>query len=252
MYTRSWNLDTIEPGDEITLTYAVAFAASTTPGLYKNVARVTGTTKNAIAGYGVPMVPFEVSKTVEFLGTGLVLGVSTSTESMVPSAPGLSRTSSCAPLITKDLKPGMSGDEVKKLQTFLNTQGIVVPTTGYYGSLTARAVSTFQEKYADEILIPNGLRRGTGTVGPATRAKINTLACGGNAPTSETAAPTTSATPTPNPSPTPTPTPPAAAKKPQTKSTKNSLGPLVTPNAGGVQYTAPTLPSNWALPKKLW
>ncbi len=39
----------------------------------------------------------------------------------------------------------------------------------------ASAVSEFQEKYAAEILGPNKLKRGTGYVGPATRAKLNRL-----------------------------------------------------------------------------
>lgn len=40
---------------------------------------------------------------------------------------------------------------------------------------TASAVVGFQEKYKDEILIPNNLKYGTGFVGKSTRAKLNQL-----------------------------------------------------------------------------
>src|SRR3989344_1118859 len=55
-----------------------------------------------------------------------------------------------------------------------------LPISGVYGSMTEAAVRAFQEKYASEILTRNGLRRGTGAVGPSTLAKINKLACAEN------------------------------------------------------------------------
>ncbi|MDP1689349.1 MAG: hypothetical protein Q8L47_04460 [bacterium] len=49
-----------------------------------------------------------------------------------------------------------------------------------YGENTAAAVTGFQEKYRNEILTPNGLKNGTGYVGPSTRKKLNQLyGCGG-------------------------------------------------------------------------
>ena len=69
--------------------------------------------------------------------------------------------------------------EVRCLQEFLKIQGPeIYPeglVTGSFLSLTQVALIRFQEKYASEILIPLGLQKGTGYVGPATRTKINQL-----------------------------------------------------------------------------
>jgi len=65
------------------------------------------------------------------------------------------------------------------LQEFLKSQesdiypeGLV---TGNFLQLTQSAVIRFQEKYANEILKPLGLERGTGFLGAMTRAKINEI-----------------------------------------------------------------------------
>jgi len=75
---------------------------------------------------------------------------------------------------------GLRNDNrVRCLQEFLKSQGSeIYPeslVTGNFLSLTQQAVIRFQEKYASEILAPLGLEKGTGYVGPATRAKINQL-----------------------------------------------------------------------------
>lgn len=80
----------------------------------------------------------------------------------------------------ENLYYGMRNDgRVKCLQEFLKSQGLeIYPeslVTGNFLSLTKTAVIRFQEKYFEEILAPLGLEKGTGFVGPMTRAKINQL-----------------------------------------------------------------------------
>lgn len=69
--------------------------------------------------------------------------------------------------LTKTLYKGLSDEEVKEVQKFLSQFREIYPEgllTGYYGSLTEKAVKKFQEKYG----IPS-----TGLVGPLTREKMN-------------------------------------------------------------------------------
>ena len=79
-----------------------------------------------------------------------------------------------------DLKKGSQGTEVKKLQECLSKDPEIYPggnVTGIFGEETQKAVIKFQEKYKKEILEPSGLTEGTGSVGKATRQKLNEL-CG--------------------------------------------------------------------------
>lgn len=68
---------------------------------------------------------------------------------------------------------GSKGNEVTELQKCLDGK-----VTGYFGSQTKQLVIDFQEKYADEVLAPAGLTKGTGTVGPSTRKKLNQICFG--------------------------------------------------------------------------
>ena len=99
-----------------------------------------------------------------------------------------SRTNTCSaptPLIrSKTLQTGSTGSDVKRLQKFLNQNGFIVAKSGpgspgqettIYGKAVTAAVKRFQERYASRILKPYGLRRGTGSVGPSTRAAVNQL-----------------------------------------------------------------------------
>lgn len=69
--------------------------------------------------------------------------------------------------ILRQLQQGMSGDDVKVLQTILATQPDVYPegnVTGFFGPLTAKAVRKYQEKF--------GIAQ-AGRVGPQTMKKLN-------------------------------------------------------------------------------
>lgn len=73
-------------------------------------------------------------------------------------------------IFTKNLRRGLSDEEVKELQKFLSQYREIYPeglVTGYFGSLTEKAVKKFQEK--------NNIPQ-TGLVGPLTREKINEFA----------------------------------------------------------------------------
>ena len=78
--------------------------------------------------------------------------------------------------ITTELKKGDKGYEVKILQTWLLYEGVYGGAIGgNFGSLTEAAVIRFQERYASEILVPQGISKGTGIIDPYTREKLNSL-----------------------------------------------------------------------------
>jgi peptidoglycan hydrolase-like protein with peptidoglycan-binding domain len=94
------------------------------------------------------------------------------------SAPGATLT---PPLFTKTLYFGMSGTDVKRLQELLAEDPAIYPEgkiTGYFGTLTLKAVQRFQKKYG----IASSGDPGYGHVGPLTRAKLNSLIEQGMAP----------------------------------------------------------------------
>ena len=74
----------------------------------------------------------------------------------------------------RPLALGLRHADVSNLQKALKTDLSVYPeglVTGYFGSMTLKAVQKFQEKYG----IASPGVPGYGNVGPATRAKLNAL-----------------------------------------------------------------------------
>ena len=74
--------------------------------------------------------------------------------------------------------------DVLRLQTALIYDGVYPPSgrtlsdcpvTGIFGQCTKESVKSFQEKYADFVLLPLGQNKGTGIVGEKTIEKLNTL-----------------------------------------------------------------------------
>jgi hypothetical protein len=181
MYMRSWDLSTISPGDEITLTYSVAYGSSTAPGVYHNVATVTGQ-QNTIGNRTVTLAT--ATGDVTFLPNGSVLGDATSTVTIATStlAVGLStRTATCVPLINTFMTVNTQNNstDILKLQAFLNASRVgSFPLNGTYDAKTVAAVKQFQTTYAADILSPWGLTKPTGNVLSMTQRKINQLYCG--------------------------------------------------------------------------
>lgn len=96
-------------------------------------------------------------------------GGSTTIQSQAPVATG----GQC-PLISRNLKNGMSGDDVTRLQQFLARDPSVYPEamiTGYYGGLTEAAVKRFQCKNQ---IVCDGTPEttGYGVTGPRTAALL--------------------------------------------------------------------------------
>jgi len=82
----------------------------------------------------------------------------------------------------KDLKLGSQGKEVEELQKCLIKALVggsdIYPEgkiSGYFGKETQKAVIKFQEKYAEDILKPKNLKKGTGVVNKKTRDKLNEI-----------------------------------------------------------------------------
>ncbi|HXK32206.1 MAG TPA: ABC transporter substrate-binding protein [Candidatus Paceibacterota bacterium] len=86
-----------------------------------------------------------------------------------------------------NLQSGSQGTEVQELQKCLAKDPEVYPEgeiTGHFGDKTKEAVIRFQEKYKEDILVPNNLTEGNGKVLGSTKEKLNELCA---APSEQTA-----------------------------------------------------------------
>ena len=109
----------------------------------------------------------------------VVTSPSPSLSATPPLSASLPQAVSVPAVFLRRISLNSSGDDVKTLQEFFAKDTELYPeglVTGYFGSLTQRAVQRFQEKY--------GIARegsiGYGEVGPNTRAKLNELVSGGS------------------------------------------------------------------------
>ncbi len=93
-----------------------------------------------------------------------------------PALPAAVSTQISGPTLTRNLLPSNKGEEVKILQNFLISQGLLSAdsNTGYFGPATQKAVQDFQKARG---LVSSGdfWTTGYGMVGPATRAMINSI-----------------------------------------------------------------------------
>lgn len=77
----------------------------------------------------------------------------------------------------KNLTIGAYGQDVMALKKIISLEfNSKLDPSATFTSTTANDVKKLQEKYAVDILIPNGLSSGTGVVGPSTIKKLNQLA----------------------------------------------------------------------------
>ena len=110
----------------------------------------------------------------------LVASVSPSATVQQSSSSQSVSSSSISPTgaISKRLQKGMKSDQVSTLQEWLSQDKDIYPegtVSGFYGSLTEKAVKKFQDKYG----IAGPGEAGYGVVGPKTRAKLSEI-FGGN------------------------------------------------------------------------
>lgn len=160
---------------------------------------------SAVLAFGILVSPalvqaqsltsYQISSVISLLQS---FGVDQSTINNVEVALGGTSTGNSCYNFSTDLSIGMSGPAVTALQTALQNDGESLAITGTYGDQTASAVTGFQQKYASDILTPNGLQYGTGYVGASTRTKLNSLCGITPAPTPISTGPTITTTSLPN------------------------------------------------------
>jgi peptidoglycan hydrolase-like protein with peptidoglycan-binding domain len=150
------------------------------------------TSQSVFGSFAAPSTP---TPTITYGGGGggyYVVSTATSasvtaTSSLVSSSTILTTNgSTCATriLITQpiDTKLKNNSDDIKKLETFLNTyEGEKLKVDGVYGKADIAAVKRWQAKYKKEILSPMRLKNPTGTIYASSMRQIekqSTASCG--------------------------------------------------------------------------
>jgi peptidoglycan hydrolase-like protein with peptidoglycan-binding domain len=134
------------------------------------------------------LIRFQIAKNISpafgYFGPLTRAALTGSTQTMAVATPPATPSTNNASAFTRNLYLGDSGEDVRALQSFLNTHGFGVAATGpgslgnetaFFGPATFNAVKKFQEAYASEILAPQGRAVGNGVFGPSTREKVNSL-----------------------------------------------------------------------------
>ena len=131
-----------------------------------------GLTRAALAAFqaanGItPSVGYFGPKTRAFVNAGGAVGVST------PSTPTTGAPGAASASFTRDLEVGVTGEDVRALQQFLNENGFMIAESGpgspgnettMFGGLTRAALAAFQAA--------NGITPSVGYFGPKTRAFV--------------------------------------------------------------------------------
>ena len=139
------------------------------------------------------------AKLAEVFGRGVALLPSPATPAPTVAEPS-SVARSVSPVFATGMRRGVTSDDARRLQVFLNSDpetriassgpGSPGNETGYFGALTVQAVQKFQMKYG---VVSSSEDRGYGSVGPKTRAKFAEVFGSG--------VPESSSSPTPSPAP---------------------------------------------------
>lgn len=157
---QTWDLGTVKAGEEIVIKYSIEFKGSLVPGRYDNVARFVAKDSSG----SLSIEPVVAKASVELL-EGEVLGAE-----------------DCPAYLSEYIAPGRTNnpDQVTRLETFLrDVRGEKITPDGTYDSASVAAVMRFQDEYADQVLVPWGLKEATGHVFYTTRKTINEINCGG-------------------------------------------------------------------------
>jgi peptidoglycan hydrolase-like protein with peptidoglycan-binding domain len=177
------NVDTTKVGD-----YTVSYNATDSAGnkaveVVRNVKIVNARRSIIIGTTGTTPDVEEVLGTTTEPITGGNTVIEVPTQTVVIPEPAPTPTPTAGEVLgaekfqfLKDMAQGSRlNPDVKELQTVLVNEGFmnIGQVTGYFGATTKLAVIKYQEKYADEVLKPLGLTKGTGFVGPYTRAFLN-------------------------------------------------------------------------------